>query len=119
MTKTPQEEEDEMFEALLKAAGFHEIPQAMPPRCTRCVRAWEDDQGIVHCGANPDEEPKPRWAVIKYSIFNLFLTMADMPLANTDCENLDPVIAEHCKAFKDGKESRESSSTKDQEGPEA
>lgn len=45
--------------------------------------------------------------------------LAGTPFANTDCENIDPTVAEKCEAYNDGKESRESTTAEDQEGPEA
>jgi len=120
VTKTPQEEENEMTEALLLAVGITpEMRARVSARCSLCRRGWVSEDGRVHCGAHPDMQPKPVWAKMKYSLLGLFAAVRGTPLANTDCENLDDNLAEKCEAFEYGKEGREQTSTEDQEGPEA
>ena len=119
MTKTPQEEEDEMTDTLLKAAGFEEVPGPLRKTCHTCISGWEDDRGIMHCGSSCNAEPLAYWAKLKYSVVGMLAELAGTPFANTDCENIDPAIADKCEAYNDGKESRKPTTTEHQERPEA
>lgn len=84
---------DEYDLALLKAAGLR------PTRiCGECSRGYVEGSR-AHCGASPDMTPTPIWAENKYSMAGLLHMLAGKPLPNSDCEDLDPSIAEQCSAY--------------------